>query len=178
MEIVSYILSALSLSTSIVAPLIRGENLKKILILSFLGNFFIALSYVLSGASNGAAACFVGAGMAIINYFFSSRNKRVPKWLDGIYIAIMTGVNLFVAGGISVPSVLVMIAGVMFVLSVGQENGRKYRIWSTVNLIIWVIYDALMQTWGPFGQHLLLLGVNIVGIIVFDIKKQAVKGTH
>ncbi len=175
MQIISFILCALSFLSMTMASLMKSKDVKKILFLVFLGNFLVAVSYLVTGAVNGAAACFVGAAMSIINFFFSSKGKKIPKWLTAIYILAITGVNVAVSGGISVPAILIIVAGVVFVLSVGQENGKMYRFWTAINLSIWVIYDIMLMTWGPLAQHALQLITTIVGIVVFDIKKQAVQ---
>lgn len=156
------------------SSLVKGKDVKKILFLVFLANFLVAVSYLITGAVNGAAACLVGAAMSIIN-FFISKGKKIPVWLSAIYIVVITAVNIAVADKISLPVILVIIAGFVFVMSVGVENGKKYRFWTAINLALWTTYDILLATWGPFAQHALQLITTIVGIVAFDIKKQAVE---
>lgn len=175
MQIISIVLCALSFLSMTASSLVKGKDVKKILFLVFLANFLVAVSYLITGAVNGAAACLVGAGMSIINFFFTSKGKKIPNWLSAIYIVVITAVNIAVADGISIPVILVIIAGFVFVMSVGVENGKKYRFWTAINLALWVIYDILLMTWGPFAQHALQLITTIIGIVTFDIKKQAVQ---
>lgn len=175
MQITSYILSAIVLVLMTTASLLNGKEVKKILFLVFAGNFLGAVSYLITGAVNGAAASFVGSAMTIINFFFQSKGKKIPAWLSAIYIVVISGVNILVADKISLPVILVIISGVMFVLSVGVENGKMFRFWTAINITIWVVYDILLMTWGPFGMHIFQLATTIIGIVVFDLKKQAVQ---
>ena len=56
MDFLPYLLSLLGLIAMIIAPMVKGKNMKVILVLAFLGNFFVATSYVLTANYNGAAS--------------------------------------------------------------------------------------------------------------------------
>lgn len=171
MQIVSYVLSAITLLLITMPSFLKGKDVRAILLLVFFGNFIASVNYFITDAINGAVACFIGAIMTIINYFFKSKGNPIPKWLSAIYILIFTCVNL-AAGGLSIPSLIVIVTGVMFVLSVGQENGKKYRFWTAINIALWVVYDVMLATWGPFTQHAIQLTATVVGIITLDIEKE------
>ena len=99
MEILSYILSLSGLASMILASLIKGEKMKKILFFVFCGNVLVATSYLVGGSGfNGAASCYIGGIQAIINYFFDSKNKPLPKWLIAIYCVAFIACNLAVGG--------------------------------------------------------------------------------
>ena len=54
-DIIAFVLSALGTITICIPPLLKGKNMKLILLLIFLTNVLIATSYILTGALNGAA---------------------------------------------------------------------------------------------------------------------------
>ena len=76
METLAFILSTIGTVCICIPPLLKGKNMKLILLLVFSANVTVATSYLLTGAYNGAASCFVGAAQAIINYFFDRKNKE------------------------------------------------------------------------------------------------------
>ena len=64
----------LGLIAMILASLVGGNKMKRILVLAFCGNLFVGLSYVFDGTGiNGAASCFLGAVQTIISYFYQSK---------------------------------------------------------------------------------------------------------
>lgn len=172
MEILSYVLSLMGLASMITASLVKGKSMKTILFLVFCGNIFIAVSYLLGGSGiNGAASCFIGGAQAIINYFFDSKNKPLPKWLVAIYAAAFIIVNIWVAG-VNFLCVLAIIASLTFIMCIGQKNGAKYRFWTIVNNVLWCAYDVFSKSFGALTTHIPLLIFTVVGMIIHDRKKK------
>lgn len=169
------ILSLVCLASMIAASLVKGKNMKLILLLVFCGNFSIAVSYLLAGEGiNGAASCFIGAAQAVINYFFDSKGKPLPKWLIGIYMAAFVVVNLAVSfsSGFNPLCLLAIVASLTFVMMIDQDNGAKYRFWVICNSVLWCIYDVLSKSPSNFATHVCLLVFTVVGMIIHDRKKK------
>ncbi|MBR2499667.1 MAG: YgjV family protein [Clostridia bacterium] len=172
MQILSYILSLLGLVSMICASMTKGEKMKRILFLVFCGNVLVATSYLVGGSGiNGAAACYLGGAMSIVNYFFDSKNIPIPKWLIAVYSVLIVALNIWVAGGVTALGILVIVASLTFVLCIGQKNGAKYRFWTFVNMTLWCIYDVLSASYSVLITHIPQLVFAIVGMIVHDRKK-------
>lgn len=190
MEILSYVLSLIGLASMIAASLVKGRSMKVILILVFCGNISVALSYLLGGSGiNGAASCFIGGAQSIINYFFDSKNKPLPKWLVAVYALAFIVVNIWVAGvnflcipfiGVNIwvadvnfLCILAILASLTFIMCIGQKSGAKYRFWTIVNVVMWGIYDIVSKSYGALFTHVPLLLFTIAGMIIHDRKKKA-----
>ena len=179
METLAYIFSFLGLISMISASLVKGKNMKLILFLVCCGNAFVGIAFLLEGKGlNGAASCFVGAAVTIINYFFEVKGKKVPKALTIAYGLIFTVVNIIVSGGFKDTDATGIICGAvaiaacwMFCMCIGQENGAKYRFWTILNMALWLIYDVLSSSYSVLVSHALQLLFPIVGKILFDRKK-------
>ncbi len=172
MEILSYILSLLGMASMITASLIKGEKMKKTLFFVFCANALIATSYLVGGSGlNGAASCYIGAIQSIINYFFDSKNKPLPKWLIVIYCMAFIVCNLIV-GGFNPLGILAIVASLTFVMCIGQSSGAKYRFWTLFNITLWGVYDILSESYSALITHIVLLVFTIVGMIVHDRKKK------
>ena len=143
--------------------------MKTILILVFLGNALVAISYIFTKSWSGAVSCGLGAVQTIINFFFESKNKAIPKWLVGIYALSFVAANLAVFGGLH--TVVAIIATLFFVLSIVQKNGAKYRLWTVANVLGWILYDIATFAYGAMITHLVQLGITFVGIFINDRKK-------
>ncbi len=173
MQVLSYVLSLLGLASMICASLVKGERMKTILFLVFCGNVLVATSYLLGGSGiNGAAACYLGGLQTLINYFFDSKNKPLPRWVIASYAVAIIVLNIWVAGGVSALGVLVIVASLTFILCIGQKNGAKYRFWTLVNMSLWCIYDILSQSYSVLITHIVQLGFALVGMLIHDRKKE------
>ena len=156
----------------ITASLIKGEKMKKILFFVFCANALIATSYLVDGSGlNGAASCYIGAIQSIINYFFDSKNRPLPKWLIAIYCLAFIVCNL-VVGGFNPLGLLAIIASLTFVMCIGQSNGAKYRFWTLFNITLWGVYDVLSESYSALITHVVLLVFTIVGMIIHDKKNK------
>ena len=188
METLAFIFSTLGLIAMLTSSLLKGKNMKKILILVFLGNAFVAVSYLLGGSGlNGAASCILGALFSIVNYFFDAKEKPVPKWLAAIYGLSFVAVNIIVCFNsivtfgdtVSVDykalvlCVLAIFGTLAFVLCIGQKNGAKYRFWTVMNMIMWCIYDLISGNIQVLITHIIQLSVAVVGMIIHDRKNSA-----
>lgn len=169
METLAFILSTLGTVCICIPPLLKGKNMKLILLLIFSANILVATSYLLTGAYNGAASCFVGGAQAIINYFFDKRNKKLPVWLIVIYALAFIGVNLLVFK--KLVDLIAMVASLTFIMCIGQKTGTKYRIWTFINTALWLTYDIIKLTPGPIVTHGIQLCTVISGIFIHDIKR-------
>lgn len=173
MLILSYVLSVVSLGLMITASLLKGKRMKQILFLVFCANFLLGTAYFLNGKGiNGAAACYLGAAQAIINYFFDSRDKSIPKWLIAIYALSIIVLNIWVAGGITLLGILVIVASLCYVLSINQKNGAQYRICTLITMLLWCIYDVLSGSYNALITHSPQLIFIIAGMFIHDRDKQ------
>lgn len=172
MPILSYVFSLLGLACMIASSLVKGKRMKYILFLAFAGNFLIATSYILNRSGlNGAASCYLGCIIAVVNYFFDYKEKIIPKWLMGIYIAAFVLLNLLVNK--FEPAVLIAMAGsIVFVLGIGQKSGSKYRFWIIVNVCIWILYDIVTKSYSVLISHAVQLIFTLAGALINDIKRK------
>ncbi len=171
MQTLSYILSFIGLAAMVAASLIKGKNMKTILLLVFLSNLTVGTSYLCNGTGiNGAAALYLACIQALINFFFQYRGKEIPKWLLLIYAAAIIALNIAV-GGLKPLVLLVIVASLTFLLCIGQKNGAKYRFWTIVNISLWCLYDVLSKSYGALTTHVTLLVFTVVGMLIYDRKK-------
>jgi len=173
MKELSFVLSILGLVAMLGASLIKGKRMNYILFLVLLGNLLIGVSYHLDGGINGAVSCYLGAAITFVNFLFERREKAIPKWLTLIYMVAFVGLNIFVSvtgGGITLPTVIAIIAAVVFVLCVGQKNGAKYRFWTLFNVGLWILHDIVALTFGPLVSHAIQFITALTGAILHDRK--------
>ena len=166
MQILSYILSLAGLASMIVASLIKGKNMKTILLFVFMGNMFVATSYLITDSINGAVSCYIGAAQTIINYFFDKKKKPLPRWLIASYAVAFVMLNLMT--GFSWLCVLAIVASLTFILCIGQKVGSKYRFWTLVNMGLWCLYDILSGSFGVLFTHGTQLVFAVIGMIIHD----------
>lgn len=170
MELLAFILSTLGTVCICIPPLLKGKNMKLILLLVFITNVLTATSYILTGAFNGAASCCVGAVQTIINYFFERKNKPLPVWLIALYAVAFILMNLLVFTRII--DIIALLAALVFVIGICQKNGKQYRLWTFVNTALWILYDAATFSFGPLSTHAIQITTILVGIVLHDRKQK------
>ena len=174
MDIIIKILSITGLICMITSSLLKGERMKLILLFVCLGNATVSVGYFLGGSYAGGIACGIGAVTTLINALIQAKGKKIPGWLIGVYAAVYAIPQLYVFFlDTSVWQTLIaLVASVSFTLCIGAENGRFYRIFTVVNMILWCSYDALVPNWDVlFFTHLPLLIFTLVGMLIHDRKK-------
>ncbi len=170
MELLAFILSTLGTVCICIAPLLKGKKMGLTLLCVFSANILVASSYLLTGALTGAASCFVGGAQAIVNFFFDRKKKPLPKWLVAIYGLSFVVVNLLVFKGWT--DLIAMAASLLFILCIGQKNGKKYRRWTFANTALWLTYDVVNLSYGPMTTHGIQLMFVISGMLMHDIRKK------
>ena len=173
MQTLAFIINILGLGLAITASLIKGKKIGTILLLVLLSNSLIAIGYLISGTGiNGAASCLLACAQTFINYFFEAKSKPLPKALSGIYLMSFIVVNIAV-GGMSIATVLAILACASFVASISQKNGKNYRLCAMTNCIFWLVYDLITASYSATITHGTLLAVSAAGFIIHDIRKKA-----
>ena len=170
MEYLPFIFSALGTVCVCISPLLKGRDMKLILLCVFSANALVGASYLATGAVNGAVTCFVCAAQAIINYFFDRKNKKLPVWLIVVYALTFIVVNILVFEHIF--DLITMVASLTFIMCIGQKSGAKYRFWTILNMGLWLIYDVLSGSYSVLVSHILQFLFPIVGKVLFDRKKE------
>jgi len=171
-ETLSFVFSALCLISIILSLLLKGRDMKRILMLNLLGNALMVASYACVYNWNGALSCTVGAVAGVINFCFTVKRKSLPVCLLFVYAAVFVAVNLTTF--VSWVDLLSTAACLMFVMLICSPEGRRYRIWSLGNNTTWTVFDLLKGSYGPLVTHVILTGVTVAGMLIHD-RRKAVK---
>ncbi len=169
MELLSYVLSVTGTVLLCTPSLLKGKDMRLILLLVFLSNVSIGCSYLLVGAANGAVSCAVGAVQSIVNYFFDRKNKPLPLWLILVYAASFTVVNIVAFSQFA--DIFSLLACWAFVLCIAQKNGKNFRIWTLVNAVMWLTYDIVSLSFAPIITHAFQVCVVLFGMLMHDRKR-------
>ncbi len=172
----TFIVSALNfagLACMITSSLLKGKNMKLILLFVCLGNATVSIGYLLNGAWAGGIACGLGAVTSLINAIFQSKGKAIPKWLIATYAIAyaLPQIYIFIQDTSVWQTLIALVASVSFTLCIGAENGKGYRIFTIVNMVLWCLYDALLPAYETLlFTHLPLLVFTLIGMFIYDRK--------
>jgi len=169
-ENLSACFSVLGLAAFIVSFLLKGKEMRAILVINSIGNLLMVLSYLCVLNANGALSSVIGMVVAIVNYFFAAKKKKIPMWLLAIYAAGFISCNLMV--WTSWVDLFAVAAGLAAVFMISAKTGKGYRIWSIVNDGLWTIFDVLRGSYGPLVTHGVLSGFSLLGIVLYDLKRK------
>ncbi len=175
MEILAYIFSISAFIMMIATSMLKGKNMKGILLLLCLGNALMGFSYIINGSVNGAVSCFIGVMTALINFSLEIKNKPIPLWLIICYMVLSVVMNLWASGGIDLGMILVIGSALAYQMSVTRKNGADYRFWVLFNLIFWCSYDLVSQTYSALLTHGIQLVINVLSMFIYDRKSKKLK---
>ena len=143
--------------------------MRTILIFNFLGNLLVAISYLLISGFSGAAICFVACFQVVVNYGFDVKGKKVPTYWIIIHTILFLAVNILTFGNWY--DVFSLVAAMLFVLSVAQNDAKYYRILYVSNSMLWIFYDFLAKAYGNLFTHIVLFIATTFAIFLRDVKK-------
>lgn len=167
---ISYVFSIIALIFMTIPSVLKGKKMTFILILLFLGNALMGISYLQSNGINGAVSSFFGALTTAINFGFLLKHKNVPPWLITLYVAISILINLWVSGGFAAESILVIGASLAYQLGAAGKSGMQYRFWVLFNLLLWCVYDVISLSYSVLITHSIQFLINIVSMLIYDRK--------
>lgn len=165
MEELSYIASFISIILGLFEPF--GKKMRTVLTLSLLGNVCVGISYLLIQKYSGAIVCATAAIQLIINYCYSVRDKKLPKTLIAVHLVSFLAVNLITFAAWY--DLLALVASLLFVLSVAQENAKHYRLLYVSNSLVWIFYDIVVGAYGNLATHVILFIATIIAVVYRDV---------
>ena len=171
-EILSFVLSAVSMLLFMISNFLKGKKMGAILVLNVVGNLMMAAGYVCVSNASGAAISAIAAVVGIINYFYAAKQKKIPVWLLIVYSVVFICANL--ATFSNWKDIISLIAALTAVFVISSPNGKQYRIWAITNQSLWCLFDVLCGNWGPLASHLALACTTFLGILKNDIRKAPV----
>ena len=174
LTVIASALNFIGLACMITSSLLKGKNMKLILLFVCFGNATVSAAYLITGAYAGGIACGIGAVTTLINAVIQIKGKTIPKWLIYTYAVIyaLPQVYIFIVDPTVWQTLIALVASVSFTLCIGAENGKGYRIFTIVNMLLWCSYDALVPAYSTlFFTHLPLLLFTLAGMVIYDRKK-------
>ena len=157
-----YILAqVLGIQASIIA--IISFNLRKkwqILLLGMFANFLSTIVFLLlKGFGSAVVINIIAVVHCGINTYLSYNGKEASMMQKVVFML------LFLVGGIlsyNVPlDILPISASFAFAMSVFQNKEQRLRMFSLVNVALWIVYDAIVGTTAIFGQIFSLVSILI-----------------
>ena len=168
MEKLSYVLSALAIVAVIIE--LFCKNMKNVLKFELAGNMLVGISYILVSGKSGALVCLTACVQVLINYYFSSRDKKIPLWVIITHAVVFLIVNLLTFSAWY--DVFTLIAAMLFVLGVAQSSAKYYRLIYGTNSMVWITYDILAKAHGNLVTHIVFFVVTGLAIIIRDMKNK------
>ena len=169
--IISAIISVAATVEGLVEPFFK--KMKTVLLFNLLGNALVGINYLLTESYSGGMICGVAILGLCVNYYFTSQEKKIPKWVIVLHAAAFLTANLFTFAYWY--DVFALIASLLFVLSIAQDSTKYYRLLYISNSLVWIAYDIFAKSWGNLFTHSVLAVAIYISIIVRDKKNTDVK---
>lgn len=170
MEFLIGFLSVTSTILALIEPF--SKNMKTVLIFNFLVNAMVGFNYLFSSSYSGALICASAILCLGINFYFTSRELPIPRWVIVVEAVIFLAANLVTFAYLY--DVLALIASLLFVLYIAQTTTKYYRLLYIANSLIWIPYDFFAKSYGNLFTHVVLAIAIFISILVRDSRKTKV----
>ena len=120
---------------------VQQNKKRSILVFFAISTLLASVAFIFLEAYPGSLSLFMMSVFAVISYLFDKKKRDIPKWLVVVFIAITIALGSLTVAVVT--DVLPIIASSCYVLAVVQKKERDIRIFTLVNLILWVIYDSI-----------------------------------
>lgn len=170
MFILAQILGALVIILNVIS--MQMKHKKQIVFMFALINIFSAITFVLLQGYSGTIICLFSVIQIIINNFFETKEKQVPKTIIGLYIitSIALGIPSTIASNNYI-EILPIICSILYTITIVQEKEKNIRKISLVNIILWIIFDIASKAYTSSISDTIMLISILIGIYRLDIKK-------
>ncbi len=163
------IISLLTLLFAVVG--IQFKNMKIIIISQLLSNGLLAAQCIIGGTLSSGGVVILATVQTVISFIFAYKKKKFPTWLTCVFILGFTAVALISFFSPSIPSTpfdfITMVAAWFFAIAMVQEKSWICRIFSTANLILWLIYDIIVLPYNII-THVVIIVFNVIAILRND----------
>lgn len=165
-----------ALAAVVVISTIQFKHKKNIILGLTLGNLLFALSFLLLDAYTGAIVCFIGGIQTFISYLYNAKDKKFPKVLIPIYILI--GLGCGVVTYRTYIDILAIICSVIYTITITQTKERTIRLLTFTELVLWVIYNAIVGAYSNMMAEAFFLISTTIAIVRYDIFKKSLKNNE
>ena len=128
------------------------------------------LQYILLGAYSGAVADFVGCLRNGIFLECDRRKRSLRPWRL-VFCGIFVILSLLTWAGPK--SLLSAVAKVASTIGYGSSDPRLIRLITLCSSCCWLIYNALVFSLAGIVCEVITLATVLIGILRFDLRKQA-----
>lgn len=147
------------------------KDMKFILISQIAANGLLAAQCIVGGTMSTGGVVLLATVQTVVCFVFNRMNIKVPLWLTGLFMA---GYSAITVVGFIVPSIpsspfdfITMIAAWFFALCVVQEKSWICRLYSVLNVALWLVYDIAVLP-SAVLNHVIIISTTIVAIIRND----------
>ena len=147
------------------------KDMKFILISQIAANGLLAAQCIVGGTMSTGGVVILATVQTVVCFVLNRKNIKVPLWTT---IAFMAGYSAITVVGFIVPSIpsspfdfITMVAVWFFALCVVQEKSWICRIYSVLNVALWLVYDIAVLP-SAVLNHVIIISTTIVGIIRND----------
>ena len=149
----------------------QATNMKLIILSQIMANLRLGLQCILGGTASTGGVVFLAAVQTVVSFIFASKNKRFPLWLMFTFMAGFSTITVIGFLSPSIPSspfdLVTMVAVWFFALSIVQSKSYLCRIFSAINVSLWLVYDVCVLP-SAVVNHIIILGSIFFSMIIND----------
>ena len=162
-ENVDYIIAVFTTLFAIAG--MQFKDMRVIIVSQIAANGLLAAQAILGGTASASGIIFLGIVQTVISFIFTAKKKDFPMWLTLIFVVGFTVITVIYFTNAF--DILTCVAAWFFAIAIVQKNSAVCRLYSAINVALWLIYDIFVMPSGMIN-HTIILCFIIVAIIRLD----------
>lgn len=164
-----FLAQAISVLTALSAIIsVQCKNMKGVLAGQIAANLFTALTYILLDGMTGAGLCLIAIVHTVALFVYRNLEINPPLWLTAIFMMLYLGCSVYYFKTFF--DVFSTLASVCFVIAMSQEKPERMRIFTSINLSSWIIYDVATMAYVNVIVHFSVLVSTVLAMIRYRKK--------
>lgn len=143
---------------------------KKIMIMLFCLNLASALNFLFLDSLSGSYICFFAMIETVINYFYDTKNKKVPLLIVILYIIINIALGLL--GYNTILDLIPIACALLYCATVCTKRESNIRKLMLGNQTLWLVYDIVNKAYMFSISNILTIISTGIAIYRFDCKNK------
>ena len=157
------------LAVSAFALSLHQKNKEKILWFRVISNIFYTLEYLLLKAFSAVGTNIVDVIQTVVFYKYTKNDEKIPLYCVLSYTVIITIIGFFTYQNII--SLIPIVLSIIGAYSIWQNNLRVTRLISLFIIILWMIYNFLVQAYVNAFGNIFQFIMGVIAVYRFeDIK--------
>lgn len=165
MQIVAQVLGTLGIVSMVLS--VQFNSKKQVLGFQIAANSLFAFQYLCLNAISAVVMSFVAALRCIVFFVFENKGKKVPIWVLGIFLVLITVLFVFLKRGVI--GVFPLVCTFIYTIGIWQKNLNVFRVITLITASLWIGYNVYYHAYPSLVGNIFEVITSLIAIYRFNL---------